>query len=66
MVTWITECEEVVNEGVQGFIDHSLPRHVRYRLQLVVNEQLGKDDSKQVRRKLRTIMIYGSKLENKS
>ena len=65
MVTRITECEEVVNEGVQGFIDHSLPRHMCYRLQLIVNEQLGENGSKQVRKKLRTIMIYGSKLENK-
>ena len=32
MVTSITECEEVVNEGVKGFVDHGLPRHVRYRL----------------------------------
>ena len=46
MVTRITECEEVVNEGVQGFIDHSLPRHMRYRLQLIVNEQLGENGSK--------------------
>ena len=32
MATRITECEEVVNEGVKGFVDHGLPRHVRYRL----------------------------------
>jgi hypothetical protein len=34
------EGEQVVNDGVQEFVNHGVPVHVLYGLELVVNEQL--------------------------
>jgi len=34
------ECEDVVDEGVEGFVGEHPPRQVGHRLQLVVDEQL--------------------------
>lgn len=47
----VTECEEVVYEGVECLIYHCLPGHVGNRLQLVIDEQLegdGERDRKQI------------------